>query len=178
VGRCCLTFFPQEEAKNRKLVPALLGITAKGILKCDPKTRQVIREWPIEQMAQWEGVQGRFTFDFGANGGENGTPLWTVLTGNLAEKIRDLRILDETDAIATRIRGYIQLILESRKLGAQVIEIDQPTALAVEEDSIKPQFAQVRNSELFFSYFFFRSRLFLTPPKLLVRLRELLLPLN
>ena len=48
------------KGKN-KLVPRLLGINKESVMRVDEKTKDVIKEWPLEQVRRWAASPNTFT---------------------------------------------------------------------------------------------------------------------
>ncbi|VDL72796.1 unnamed protein product, partial [Nippostrongylus brasiliensis] len=62
-----VTFFLVKEklcGKN-KLVPRLLGVNKECVMRVDEKTKDVLKEWPLEQVRRWNTSPRTFTLDFG-----------------------------------------------------------------------------------------------------------------
>ncbi len=58
-----VTFFVVKEkmkGKN-KLVPRLLGINKECVMRVDEKTKEVLKEWPLEQVRRWAASPKTFT---------------------------------------------------------------------------------------------------------------------
>lgn len=58
-----VTFFlVKEKVKGKnKLVPRLLGINKECVMRVDEKTKDVLREWPLEQVRRWAASPNTFT---------------------------------------------------------------------------------------------------------------------
>jgi talin len=92
-----VTFFlVKEKVKGKnKLVPRLLGINKESVMRVDEKTKDVIKEWPLEQVRRWAASPNTFTLDFG----DYSDGYYSVQTAD-GEKIAQL------------IAGYIDIILK------------------------------------------------------------------
>ncbi|KAK6027054.1 hypothetical protein OSTOST_06925 [Ostertagia ostertagi] len=58
-----VTFFLVKEklvGKN-KLVPRLLGVNKECVMRVDEKTKDVLKEWPLEQVRRWNTSPRTFT---------------------------------------------------------------------------------------------------------------------
>lgn len=58
-----VTFFVVKEkmkGKN-KLVPRLLGVNKECVMRMDEKTKEVLQEWPLEQVRRWAASPKTFT---------------------------------------------------------------------------------------------------------------------
>ena len=58
-----VTFFVVKEkmkGKN-KLVPRLLGVNKECVMRVDEKTKEVLQEWPLEQVRRWAASPKTFT---------------------------------------------------------------------------------------------------------------------
>ncbi|CAJ0563615.1 unnamed protein product, partial [Mesorhabditis spiculigera] len=62
-----VTFFVVKEKVNgkNKLVPRLLGINKDSIMRVDEKTKDILKEWPLEQVRRWGNTGNTFSLDFG-----------------------------------------------------------------------------------------------------------------
>jgi hypothetical protein len=66
--KVCMPQFPphtlfkicQMKDKN-KLVPRLLGISSDSIVRADETTKEIIKEWPMQQVRRWAASAHTFT---------------------------------------------------------------------------------------------------------------------
>uniref|UniRef100_A0A914UKX2 Talin 1 n=1 Tax=Plectus sambesii TaxID=2011161 RepID=A0A914UKX2_9BILA len=117
-----VTFFlVKEKVKGKnKLVPRLLGINKECVMRVDEKTKDVLREWPLEQVRRWAASPNTFTLDFG----DYQDGYYSVQTAD-GEKIAQL------------ISGYIDIILKKKKVGDHLgIEGDEGSTML--EDVVSP----------------------------------------
>jgi len=61
----CAKFFSieclvQVKGKN-KLVPRLLGVNKESVMRVDERDKNVIKEWPLEQVRRWAASPNTFT---------------------------------------------------------------------------------------------------------------------
>lgn len=94
-----ITFFEceQREKGKKKMISILLGVTREKIVKVDPETQRVVKEWGWNQMRRWSSVKNTFTLDFG-DYEDDYLQLFT----------------EEAEALSQLISGYIDIILKSR----------------------------------------------------------------
>mmetsp|Transcript_9000 Transcript_9000/g.13608 ORF Transcript_9000/g.13608 Transcript_9000/m.13608 type:complete len:2173 (-) Transcript_9000:100-6618(-) len=85
----------------------LLGITRDSILRCDPKTMEVVKSYPFTALKRWASSNKTITLDWGDNEAE----YYRALTQH-GEKISAL------------ISGYIDIILKRRVVGAKLAARD------------------------------------------------------
>jgi talin len=96
-----VTFFLVKEkvpGKNR-LIPRLLGVNKESVMRVDEKTKQVLKEWPLEQVRRWAASHKTFTLDF----------------GDYQERYYSVQTTDG-EKIAALIGGYIDIILKKKKM--------------------------------------------------------------
>ena len=84
--------------KNR-LIPRLLGVNKESVMRVDEKTKQVLKEWPLEQVRRWAASHKSFTLDF----------------GDYLDKYYAVQTTDG-EKIAALIGGYIDIILKKKKM--------------------------------------------------------------
>uniref|UniRef100_A0A915Q6F4 FERM domain-containing protein n=1 Tax=Setaria digitata TaxID=48799 RepID=A0A915Q6F4_9BILA len=117
-----VTFFVVKEkmkGKN-KLVPRLLGVNKECVMRMDEKTKEVLQEWPLEQVRRWAASPKTFTLDFG----DYQDGYYSVQTAD-GEKIAQL------------IAGYIDIILRKKRTRDHVgIEGDEGSTML--EDVVAP----------------------------------------
>uniref|UniRef100_A0A8R1TSD6 FERM domain-containing protein n=1 Tax=Onchocerca volvulus TaxID=6282 RepID=A0A8R1TSD6_ONCVO len=117
-----VTFFVVKEkmkGKN-KLVPRLLGVNKECVMRMDEKTKEVLQEWPLEQVRRWAASPKTFTLDFG----DYQDGYYSVQTAD-GEKIAQL------------IAGYIDIILRKKRTFDHVgIEGDEGSTML--EDVVAP----------------------------------------
>jgi talin len=104
--------------KKEKWVPVLIGITRDRIMRLNPETKEIIKEYTLAQLKRWVSSLDSFTFDFG----EFESEYYVVKT-------------KEGEAISQLLSGYIDIILKIRKENARTVE-DDGSLVAVEEDVI------------------------------------------
>ncbi|GMT28060.1 hypothetical protein PFISCL1PPCAC_19357, partial [Pristionchus fissidentatus] len=117
-----VTFFlVKEKLKGKnKLVPRLLGVNKESVMRVDEKTKEVMKEWPLEQVRKWAPTPRSFTLDFG----DYADGFYTVQTAD-GEKIAQL------------IGGYIDIILKKKKIRDHLgIEGDEGSTML--EDMVAP----------------------------------------
>ncbi|CAD5207938.1 unnamed protein product [Bursaphelenchus xylophilus] len=117
-----VTFFLVKEkvpGKN-KLIPRLLGVNKDSVLRVDEKSKQVLKEWPLEQVRRYAPGAQLFTLDFG-----------DYKDGYYCVKTPD------GEKIAALISGYIDIILKKKKLADHLgIEGDEGSTML--EDQVAP----------------------------------------
>ncbi|KAI6179916.1 BMA-TLN-1, isoform b [Aphelenchoides besseyi] len=117
-----VTFFLVKEKlpeKNR-LIPRLLGVNKESVMRVDEKTKQVLKEWPLEQVRRWAAAPKTFTLDFG----DYKDGYYSVQT-------------QDSEKIAQLIAGYIDIILKKKKLADHLgIEGDEGSTML--EDIVAP----------------------------------------
>ncbi|CAI2321160.1 unnamed protein product [Caenorhabditis sp. 36 PRJEB53466] len=117
-----VTFFVVKEkmvGKN-KLVPRLLGVNKDSVMRVDEKTKQILKEWPLEQVRRWASSPKTFNLDFG----DYQDGYYCVQTAD-GEKIGQL------------IGGYIDIILKKRETrDHRGIEGDEGSTML--EDMVAP----------------------------------------
>ncbi|PAV71893.1 hypothetical protein WR25_14265 [Diploscapter pachys] len=117
-----VTFFVVKEkvpGKN-KLVPRLLGVNKESVMRVDEKTKQVLKEYPLEQVRRWASSGKTFNLDFG----DYQEGYYSVQTPD-GEKIGQL------------IGGYIDIILKKKRTkDHQGIEGDEGSTML--EDVVAP----------------------------------------
>ncbi|WKX89798.1 hypothetical protein Q1695_009001 [Nippostrongylus brasiliensis] len=117
-----VTFFLVKEklcGKN-KLVPRLLGVNKECVMRVDEKTKDVLKEWPLEQVRRWNTSPRTFTLDFGDY--QDGYYSVQTLDG---EKIGQL------------IAGYIDIIVKKKAMKDHLgIEGDEGSTML--EDVVAP----------------------------------------
>lgn len=117
-----VTFFVVKEkmkGKN-KLVPRLLGVNKECVMRVDEKTKEVLQEWPLEQVRRWAASPKTFTLDFG----DYQDGYYSVQTAD-GEKIAQL------------IAGYIDIILKKKRTRDHLgIEGDEGSTML--EDVVAP----------------------------------------
>ncbi|CAD5205405.1 unnamed protein product [Bursaphelenchus okinawaensis] len=117
-----VTFFLVKEkvpGKN-KLIPRLLGVNKDSVLRVDERTKQVLKEWPLEQVRRYAPAANLFTLDFG-----------DYQDGYYCVKTPD------GEKIAALISGYIDIILKKKKLQDHLgIEGDEGSTML--EDQVAP----------------------------------------
>ncbi len=64
-GITCFQVKEKDKKKKNKMIPVLLGITRHAILRMDPETKEVIKEFPLPHLKQWSAAPAAFTMDFG-----------------------------------------------------------------------------------------------------------------
>ncbi|KAI8824903.1 uncharacterized protein EV422DRAFT_576151 [Fimicolochytrium jonesii] len=113
-----ITFFyvEDETAKKKKDSAMLLGITKQSVVKLDPLTKEIIREWRLTQLRRWAASPNSFTMDF----------------GDYAEAYFSVRT-KEGEQISQLIAGYIDIIIKKRKEAEKVVEIDEEEQATLEE---------------------------------------------
>jgi hypothetical protein len=99
----------------------LIGVTREKIVKVDPETQQIVKEWGWNQMRRWSSVKNNFTLDFG-DYEDDYLSLWT----------------DEAEALSQLISGYIDIILKSRVDPQRVVD-DSDEEIA-EVETMEPAF--------------------------------------
>uniref|UniRef100_A0A0N5AYK5 FERM domain-containing protein n=1 Tax=Syphacia muris TaxID=451379 RepID=A0A0N5AYK5_9BILA len=95
-----VTFFVVKEklkGKN-KLVPRLLGVNKECVMRVDERTKEILQEWPLEQVRRWAASPKTFTLDFG-----------DYQEGYYAVQTTD------GEKIAQLISGYIDIILKKKR---------------------------------------------------------------
>lgn len=105
-----ITFFDvTEQSKNpkKKGERMLLGITRDKIVKMDFETREIVKEWPIEQLRRWAATSNSFTLDFG----DWSDDYFVVKT-------------DEGEQMSKLVAGYIDLILKTHAEANRMAEED------------------------------------------------------
>uniref|UniRef100_A0A915B5P5 FERM domain-containing protein n=1 Tax=Parascaris univalens TaxID=6257 RepID=A0A915B5P5_PARUN len=117
-----VTFFVVKEkmkGKN-KLVPRLLGVNKECVMRVDERTKEVLQEWPLEQVRRWAASPKTFTLDFG----DYQDGYYSVQTAD-GEKIAQL------------IAGYIDIILKKKRTRDHLgIEGDEGSTML--EDVVAP----------------------------------------
>ncbi|KAL6731024.1 hypothetical protein Aduo_001938 [Ancylostoma duodenale] len=117
-----VTFFLVKEklcGKN-KLVPRLLGVNKECVMRVDEKTKDVLKEWPLEQVRRWNTSPRTFTLDFG----DYQDGYYSVQTSD-GEKIGQL------------IAGYIDIIVKKKAMRDHLgIEGDEGSTML--EDVVAP----------------------------------------
>ena len=104
-----ITFFDcMEQPKGKKKGERmLLGITRDKIVRMDFETREVAKEWPIEQLRRWAATSNTFTLDFG----DWSDDYFVVKT-------------EEGEQMSKLIAGYIDLILKTHAEANRMAEDD------------------------------------------------------
>jgi talin len=104
-----ITFFDcVEQLKTKKKGERmLLGITRDKIVKMNFETREVVKEWPIEQLRRWAATSNSFTLDFG----DWNDDYFVVKT-------------EEGEQMSKLIAGYIDLILKTQTEANRMAEED------------------------------------------------------
>ncbi|TKR83176.1 hypothetical protein L596_016806 [Steinernema carpocapsae] len=95
-----VTFFLVKEkvpGKN-KLIPRLLGVNKECVMRVDAKTKEILKEWPLEQVRRWAPSNNTFTLDFG-----------DYLDGYYAVKTADGM------KIGQLIAGYVDIIIRKKR---------------------------------------------------------------
>lgn len=117
-----VTFFVVKEkvpGKN-KLVPRLLGVNKESVMRVDEKSKEILKEWPLEQVRRWASSGKTFNLDFG----DYQDGYYSVQTQD-GEKIGQL------------IGGYIDIILKKKRTrDHQGIEGDEGSTML--EDMVAP----------------------------------------
>ncbi|CAJ0956652.1 unnamed protein product, partial [Mesorhabditis belari] len=117
-----VTFFVVKEkvlGKN-KLVPRLLGVNKDSVMRVDEKTKDIIKEWPLEQVRRWGNTGNTFSLDFG----DYQEGYYSVQT-------------PEGERVAALIAGYIDIILKKRRtVDHRGIEGDEGSTML--EDMVAP----------------------------------------
>ena len=117
-----VTFFLVKEkvpGKNR-LIPRLLGVNKESVMRVDEKTKNVLKEWPLEQVRRWAASHKTFTLDFG----DYQDRYYSVQT-------------EDGEKIAALIAGYIDIILKKKKMADHLgIEGDEGSTML--EDNVAP----------------------------------------
>uniref|UniRef100_A0AC35TN27 FERM domain-containing protein n=1 Tax=Rhabditophanes sp. KR3021 TaxID=114890 RepID=A0AC35TN27_9BILA len=117
-----VTFFVvKEKVKGRnKLVPILLGINKDCIMRLDAKTKEVIKEYPLEQVRRFVGNNKCITLDFG-----------DYQEGYYSAQTTDGKKIDDL------IAGYIDIIIKKQKMKDHLgIEGDEGSTML--EDRVAP----------------------------------------
>ncbi|MFH4981417.1 hypothetical protein AB6A40_008126 [Gnathostoma spinigerum] len=117
-----VTFFVvKEKVKGKnKLVPRLLGVNKECVMRVDERTKEVLQEWPLEQVRRWAASPRTFTLDFG----DYQDGYYSVQTAD-GEKIAQL------------IAGYIDIILKKKRTRDHLgIEGDEGSTML--EDIVAP----------------------------------------
>ncbi|XP_076880001.1 talin-2-like isoform X4 [Brachyhypopomus gauderio] len=92
-------FLVKEKVRGKnKLVPRLLGVTKKSVMRVDEKAKDVLQEWPLTTVKRWAASPRSFTLDFG----EYQESYYSVQT-------------TEGDQISQLISGYIDIILKKKQ---------------------------------------------------------------
>lgn len=104
-----ITFFdctdqPKGKKKGERM---LLGITRDKIVRMEFETRDVQKEWPIEQLRRWAATSNSFTLDFG----DWSDDYFVVKT-------------EEGEQMSKLIAGYIDLILKTHAEANRMAEDD------------------------------------------------------
>ncbi|PIO75670.1 hypothetical protein TELCIR_02275 [Teladorsagia circumcincta] len=111
---------PQKLVGKNKLVPRLLGVNKECVMRVDEKTKDVLKEWPLEQVRRWNTSPRTFTLDFGDY--QDGYYSVQTLDG---EKIGQL------------IAGYIDIIVKKKAMKDHLgIEGDEGSTML--EDVVAP----------------------------------------
>jgi len=116
----------KSDKKKGKRIEFLLGISKEKILKMDAQSKEVLREEPLTHLKRWEGLKGKFTFDWG----DHDDSFWIVYT-------------DHHEEIAGKIAGYIDLIINARKATGNQIELLHDSNTAEVSDAPIVQIAQM-----------------------------------
>ncbi|KAI8906214.1 hypothetical protein DFJ77DRAFT_477968 [Powellomyces hirtus] len=113
-----ITFFlvEDETVKKKKDSAMLLGVTKQSVVKLDPITKEIIREWRLTQLRRWAASPNSFTMDF----------------GDYADAYFSVRTT-EGEQISQLIAGYIDIIIKKRKEAEKVVEIDEEEQATMEE---------------------------------------------
>ncbi|KAJ3168398.1 Talin-1 [Geranomyces variabilis] len=113
-----ITFFfvEDETVKKKKDSAMLLGVTKQSVVKLDPITKEIIREWRLTQLRRWAASPSSFTMDF----------------GDYADAYFSVRTT-EGEQISQLIAGYIDIIIKKRKEAEKVVEIDEEEQATMEE---------------------------------------------
>ncbi|TPX69668.1 hypothetical protein SpCBS45565_g02300 [Spizellomyces sp. 'palustris'] len=113
-----ITFFlvEDETAKKKKNAQMLLGVTKQSVVKLDPITKEIVREWRLTQLRRWAASPNSFTMDFG----DYADAYFSVKT-------------TEGEQISQLIAGYIDIIIKKRKEAEKVVEIDEEEQATMEE---------------------------------------------
>ncbi|KAI6216966.1 BMA-TLN-1, isoform b [Aphelenchoides fujianensis] len=106
--------------RNNRLIPRLLGVNKESVMRVDEKTKQVLKEWPLEQVRKWGAAPKTFTLDFG----DYKDGYYSVQT-------------QESEKIAQLLAGYIDIILKKKKMADHLgIEGDEGSTML--EDIVAP----------------------------------------
>uniref|UniRef100_A0AC35TRB9 FERM domain-containing protein n=1 Tax=Rhabditophanes sp. KR3021 TaxID=114890 RepID=A0AC35TRB9_9BILA len=94
-----VTFFVvKEKQKGRnKLMTVLLGINKDCVMRLNKSTKEVIQEYPLEQILNWANSSNTFVFNFG----DYREGVYSVAT-------------KDGDKIGTLLAGYIDIIIKKR----------------------------------------------------------------
>ncbi|KHJ97750.1 Talin, middle domain protein [Oesophagostomum dentatum] len=113
-------FIPEKLVGKNKLVPRLLGVNKECVMRVDEKTKDVLKEWPLEQVRRWNTSPRTFTLDFG----DYQDGYYSVQTSD-GEKIGQL------------IAGYIDIIVKKKAMRDHLgIEGDEGSTML--EDVVAP----------------------------------------
>jgi talin len=98
----------------------LLGINKESVMRVDEKSKQVLKDWPLEQVRRWAAAPRTFTLDF----------------GDYKDKYYSVQT-DDSEKIAQLIAGYIDIILKKKKMADHLgIEGDEGSTML--EDVVAP----------------------------------------
>ncbi|VDM74969.1 unnamed protein product [Strongylus vulgaris] len=112
--------FLEKLCGKNKLVPRLLGVNKECVMRVDEKTKDVLKEWPLEQVRRWNTSPRTFTLDFG----DYQDGYYSVQTSD-GEKIGQL------------IAGYIDIIVKKKAMRDHLgIEGDEGSTML--EDVVAP----------------------------------------
>ncbi|KAI9103042.1 hypothetical protein DFS34DRAFT_671082 [Phlyctochytrium arcticum] len=113
-----ITFFlvEDETTKKKKDAKMLLGVTKQSVVKLDPYTKDIIREWRLTQLRRWAASPNSFTMDFG----DYADAYFSVKT-------------NEGEQISQLIAGYIDIIIKKRKEAEKVVEVEEEEQATMEE---------------------------------------------
>ena len=77
--------------------PVLLGVTREAVVRIKPKNREVLQEWPLTKIKQWEVRANVFTLDFGEYGKQ-----YSIQT-------------QEGEQIARLLNGYVNILCRRKQ---------------------------------------------------------------
>jgi talin len=97
-----------------------LGVNKESVLRVDEKTKEILKEWPLEQVRRWAASPKTFTLDFG----DYQDGYYSVQT-------------QDGEKIAQLIAGYIDIILKKKRVVDHLgIEGDEGSTML--EDVVAP----------------------------------------
>ncbi|KAJ3182603.1 Talin-1 [Gaertneriomyces sp. JEL0708] len=113
-----ITFFlvEDETVKKKKNAHFLLGVTKQSVVKLDPITKDILKEWRLTQLRRWAASPNSFTMDF----------------GDYADAYVSVKT-QEGEQISQLIAGYIDIIVKKKKEAEKVVEIPQEEQATVED---------------------------------------------